>query len=611
VPIDIPIDGPTAVPDLTHHQLSWTDFDEVARCGGGLGVVRQLRRAERSRRLLLLRALVDQTTKTSDSFGPLPPTETAWELLERVEHKAPEMLDLILAHPYTGTWAGYVTRLLRDQITGVLPLWMHVGHLHALAAAAGIRAGVEFDAHIPVWHGDAILPTLGSARLPTAATWSVAHVRAERGTVTVSDETGQVRLPAPYSADAPGWWGVRGISVTAGGSPLSLRLDDVDPYRGLREPVPPQRLTEGQVADWRRLVDGAWQLLVTHVPELADELTAGLDSVVPRPAVRFRSRSASTEEAFGSAVISQPVDPMSLAATLVHEFQHIKFGGVLHLTRLYDDDGSERCYVPWRDDPRPIAGVLQGVYAFFGMTMFWRALAAATPGHRLALFEFAHRRQQTQRAITALRDDPALTPAGLRFVAVVAEQLNQWRDEPVPADIADAVAMVAADHHAGWRIRHVRPNPDTVAELAAAWLAGQAPPTAWLATDRTPTPVPDGAWSQARADLFRLTIASADRSSVPCRADVPESTTADIALVGGRIVDAVRTYRAELAADADRPASWVGLGLALSRLGTGPAGRALLHHPEVVRAVHRAVRTQAARPPVPDDLAAWIGRFTH
>ncbi|HEX5404506.1 MAG TPA: HEXXH motif domain-containing protein [Pseudonocardiaceae bacterium] len=606
MPTDTLIADPAAVPDLTHHQLSWADFDEVARGGGSLSVMRQLRRAERSRRLLLLRALVDQTTKKPDVFGPLPPAETAWELLERVEHKAPEMLDLILAHPYTGTWAGYVTRLLSDQITGVQPLWMHVGHLHALAAAAGIRAGVEFEAQIPVWHGEAILPTLGLVRLHTDTAWSVAWVRAGHG-VSVGDKKREVRLPGRYAEDTPGWWGVRGISAQAGRHTLAVRLDDVDPYRGLREPIAPERLTADQVAEWRMLLGDAWRLLVAHVPDLAAALAAGLDSVVPRPAVPFRSRSASTEEAFGSAVISQPVDPMSLAATLVHEFQHIRLGGVLHMTRLYDDDDSERCYTPWRDDPRPIAGVLQGTYAFYGMTMFWRALAAAMPGNRLALFEFAHRREQTRRTIEWLRHDPALTLAGHRFVGVVAAQLGQWQHDQVPADIAEAVATVIADHYAGWRIRHVRPNRDTVAELAAAWLAGRPPPLTGLDTDRPPTPVPDGGWATGRADLIRITSTSTTRASVR----VPDVTAADLALVDGRLVDAVRAYRAELAAEPDRPASWIGLGLALSRLGTGPAAHSLLHNPELVRAVHRTVRTSTARPATPDDLAAWIGRFTH
>lgn len=609
------MEGHTASDGFALHRLSWVDFDHLARGEGGASVVLQLRSMERSRRLLLLRALVEETTKIPELFGPLPPSEEAWELLARVQEKAPSTLDLILAHPYTGTWAGYTTRLLRNRITGVCPMWMHVGHLHALAAAAAIHAGLDFHTHIPLWNGGAMLPTLGLVQLTTGSLWSVAEVRSERGQVEVGNDAATVRLPPALAADAPGWWGIQRLTMRMGEHVLSVRLDDLDPYRGLYEPVPPQRLGPTEVDAWRVLLDEAWHLIVHHLPDIADALPAGLDSLVPRPAVPFRIASSSTGEGFGSAIISRPPDAASLAATLVHEFHHIRLGGLLHLTRLHEEDPRERFYTPWRDDPRPIGGVLQGVYAFFGVTAFWRALARAGTGEpdRRAAFEFAYWREQTWRVLRTLREDPVLTPAGCRFVDGIAERLGPWQDEPVPADLGALVAAVAADHYAGWRLSYLRPDPGTAADLADDWLAGRTPPAATqLGTDRAPTPVPDGSWSSARTDLIRLSVADpSDGRNALSRiwSSVPGATAADFAYVTGRPIDAARGYRAELAADADCPAAWVGLGLALSGLGVTPAAQALLHYPEVVRAVHRRIRTRTQTVPAPEDLAAWIGRF--
>ncbi|MGH3899076.1 MAG: HEXXH motif domain-containing protein [Pseudonocardiaceae bacterium] len=615
----MPIEDPTESDGFALHRLSWPDFDHLARGEDGAGVVLRLRRAERSRRLLLLRALVDETSKTPELFGPLPPSEDAWELLARVQEKAPSALELILAHPYTGTWAGYTTRLLHGRITGVCPMWMHVGHMHALAAAAAIHAGLTFHTHIPVWNGGAMLPTLGLAQLAAESAWSVAEVRSERGQVEVGNETGQVPLPSDIAAVAAGWRGIRRLTARAGGHVLSVRLDDLDPYRDLYEPVLPQRLDTTEVAAWRELLDQAWRLIVHHLPNIADALPAGLDSLVPRPAVPFRMPSASTGEAFGSAIIARPPDAASLAATLVHEFQHIRLGGLLHLTRLHEKDQRERFYTPWREDPRPISGVLQGVYAFFGVTAFWRALTrtgAGTPDRRAA-FEFAHWRAQTWHVLRLLRDDPVLSPAGHRFVNGIAERLGPWQDEPVPADLGALVTAVGADHYAGWRIRYIRPDSGMVAGLADTWMAGGPCPIATqLDADQAPTPVPDGSWSSARADLVRLSVGDPTNSgnmnmlSKTWR-DVPGATAADFAYVTGRFTDAARGYRAELAAEPDRPTSWVGLGLALSGLGVAPAARALLHYPEVVRAVHRRIRVHMATAPTPEDLAAWIGRSTY
>jgi hypothetical protein len=88
---------------------------------------------------------------------------------------------------------------------------------------------------------------------------------------------------------------------------------------------------------------------------------------------------------------------------------------------------------------------------------------------------------------------------------------------------------------------------------------------------------------------------------------IPDATASDYAYATGRFTEAENGYRRELAADPDRPASWVGLGLALAARGTGPAGRALLHYPELVRATHRTIRN-APTAPAPDELADWIGR---
>jgi HEXXH motif-containing protein len=592
------------------HRLAWTDLDRLARGGGGAGLVRRLRHAERSRRLLLLRALVEEVAKNPELSGPLPPPESAWELLVRVQEKSPAALERMLAHPYTGFWESYTMRLLRNRTTGVCPLWVHIGHINAIGAAAAIRAELDFHIEVPLWDGCAMLPTLGLARLPARSRWSVAQVCAGQGLVTVSSEDARVRVQRQPSPDVPDWWEVRRLAVRAGGRGLSVQLDDLDPYRGLFEPVPPQRLDAAEVDTWRSLLDEAWRLIVRYRPGLADAMAAGLDSLVPRPATPFRLPSASTGEAFGSAIIGLPTDAASLAATLVHEFQHILLGGIFHLTPLHAADHRERFYTGWRDDPRPIGGVLQGVYAFFGVSAFWRALARAGTGatRRRAAFEFAYWRGETWRTLCELRTDPSLTPAGHRFVDGVAEVLGPWQNEPVPADLSHDAAALAADHYAGWRMRFVRPDPATVATIADAWRAGRSRLGAIAApNDRSPTPVPDGSWSRARADLIRLRLTQPRDAVEQMWPTIPDATASDYAYATGRFTEAENGYRRELAADPDRPASWVGLGLALAARGTGPAGRALLHYPELVRATHRTIRN-APTAPAPDELADWIGR---
>ncbi|MGH3878139.1 MAG: aKG-HExxH-type peptide beta-hydroxylase [Actinophytocola sp.] len=593
------------------HSLSWDDFDAFARLDANAVMVRRLRRAERSRRKLLLHALLEDSAKIPGLVGPLSPLEVVWELLARVEYASPRSLDRLIAHPYTGSWAGYTTRLLRDRIDGVCPLWMHLGHVHALAAAAAMDAGLDFEIDVPMWQGSVALPSLGMARLSMSSAFSTAVVRGAAGRYTVTGEHGSVRLPRPLDVDAEGWWSVRRLRTRAGGFRFSVRLDDVDPYRGLYEPVPPRRLAGPEVDQWMRLVDEACRLVVDHVPDLAESMPIGLVSLVPAPQVPYRNPSASTSEAFGSALVSRPTDGAALAATLIHEYQHIVLGGVLHLTRINGDDPRERIYVPWRDDPRPLSGAVQGVYAFAGVTRFWRELAAGGDAAmaRRAAFEFAHWRRQTWRVLTVLRADSALNDAGRRFFDGLAERLGPWQDEPVPRDVADLAVAVGADHRAGWRIRYLRPSPDEVARLARAWVAGEPrPPLTFAATELSPTPVPDGSWSPARTDLVRLGLGEGASRSTDGLATVADATEADVAYAAGRYREAADGYRTELVADPDRPTPLVGLGLALAARGPSAAGRALLHRPELVRAVHRTLRERTGHRPTPERVAAWIGQ---
>ncbi|MEU0532837.1 HEXXH motif domain-containing protein [Amycolatopsis tolypomycina] len=594
--------------ELPVHRIGTADFDAIANGTGDIGAMRLLREAERSRRLLLLRAITDLVAKDPAARGPLPHPDEAWDLLARVQNIAPEAVDLLLGHPYTGTWAGYTIRLLRKQITGVCPLWVHTGHLQALAAAAAIRAGLDFTATIPVWAGTAMLPGLGVARFRADTEWMVAEVRRAGAVLELDNGRQVVRAPADPAAEGPGWWGLREVTAMSGDRVLSVRLDDLDPYRGSFEPVLPQRIPAEELTRWAHLLDGAWRLIVRCLPDTADAFPVGFSSLVPRPMQPFRTTSASSGEAFGSAVISRPADAASLAASLVHEFQHNRLSGLMHLRLLHGDDPAERFYTAWRDDPRPIGGVFQGVYAFFGVTAFWRALARLEdePFRPIAEFEFAYWRQAVWQVLDVLRADPWLTIDGRRFLRRIAEQLRPWLREPVPTPQATAASAALLDHYAGWRLRHLRPDPLVVRTLAEAWSAGRPRPALGFLPDADPTPVPDGRWHHARLDLTRLALAD-PAGFVRHRQDVPDATTADFAYVSGQFAQAAEGYRAELSADPDSPTAWTGLGLALSRSATGPAGSVLLHQPELVRAVHRLLAADGAAPDTPDELASWLG----
>lgn len=592
-----------------YHEISWNRFDALACGRTSPEIVRLLQRAELSRVLLLLRAILEQAVRHPEvTRGPLPPPDTAWDLLTRVQERAPAALDAVLAYPYVGSWASHTLRRLRGRASEQCPLWVHVGHLHSLAAVAAIRAGLDVHLQVPARDGAVTLPTMGlalpSATVSTSALpatrWSVAEISSSGGRTEIRDGGACVCLPDDPADDTPGWWGLRSVDIRAGKSTLSVRLDDLDPYRGIYGPLEPRRLDNAELRVWRGLLTDAWELVCLHLPERAEALCVGLRALVPLPPHR-RGVSASSSEAFGGAHVARPTEPSALAATLVHEFQHIQLGGLLHLVKLHEDDQSLRFYSPWRDDPRPLGGLVQGVYAFFGVTEFWRALSGTTDNRlrRTATFEYARWRAPTWQALRTLQDDQYLTEAGRRFFDGVATRLSTWQDEPLPADVTTAADAVAVDHMAGWKLRHLRPDPALVAGIVRAW------PTASTAAGIPTAADPDGPWSHARADLILRSVEGACARPDCGDTENIEATPADRAYAEGRHADAERAYRAELAADPDCPTSWIGFALAWSSVQPGPGATLLLQRPELVRAVHRELRAVPA-PPEPDVLATWI-----
>ncbi|MEU7382208.1 MULTISPECIES: aKG-HExxH-type peptide beta-hydroxylase [unclassified Streptomyces] len=601
---------------LTSHRISWSTVDAIARGTSGPGVVREIRNAERSRTLLLLRAIRDEAAASPQSTGPLPPPESAWQLLDHVQQTAPAALESVLSYPYVAGWAGFtLRRLRRGHPTDPAPAWVHLGHLHGVAAAAALHAGMDVDVRVPARNGTVPLPTLGLARSPAEpeARWSVARVVSRDGTSRVEMDGGTVRLPADLGQDAPGWWALRRLECGEGAHALSVRLDDLDPYRGLYETLDPHRLEDAEVVTWQAMLDEAWHLIRRHLSGRADAMSAGLDAIAPYPFTsRFPLISASSGEAFAGMAVARPHAAEDLAEILVHEFQHILLGGLLRLVPLIrrDEQAEERrFYAPWRDDPRPAAGLLQGVCAFFGVTEFWRAALGSRDDVIAdgAAFACARWERPTREAVRTLRADPSLTEAGSRFLQAIEERFSAWEEAPPvtpPHTAALTGNTVAADHRAGWRLRHLRPDPSAVADLARAWQKDPGANTVLRYTE-TLVPQPDGPWSLARADLLRRTARAGSSSLDPDLAASTGATAADLALAERRWADAMDGYRAELADDPDRPSSWIGLALAWSSLEPGPGAALLLRRPQLVRAVHRRLRAKPGAPQ-PEALATWL-----
>ena len=587
-------------------ELDESSFEELAAGCGSPAVVGRLLRGEFSRRLVMLRAFLDAAPEHSGRLGPLAPVEDAWQALERAEKRDAGAVAAVLMHPQVGSWLAYVLRRHRGGAESPAPSYVDFGQIHAVAIAASAAAGQAYQAMVPLRAGRVMLPRLGMATFGDCADWDVAEAGTADGRIWLRRGAERIDVPTAGS-DSPGWWPLRRVTV-GDDVRLTVWLDDLDPLRDLADPVAPDRLSRAEFQRWADLLRDAWSILVDQQRATAEALAVAVTSLVPLPRGNgWGTRSASTGDAFGAIMCSPPTDPVTLAVSLAHEFMHIKLGGLMHLVTLTQDSGKAYLYAPWRDDPRPAGGLLQGIYAFFGIATFWRQRRAA--GDATGDFEYAYTRAQTREALDIALGDGTLTAHGRRFAERLAAAMGDWTADDVDEEALRLAALVADSHRAGWRIRHCRPRREDIAALVRAWTA-DAPGRIDLGSSEV---LPDPGmhrWSAARLGLARRRIVAPDRQAEARDEDWGAALTdADLALFAGEPLKAADGFTEQIATDPESFDAWTGLALALAADDLAPAHAAttLLDRPEVVIAVHREV---GADHHTPAQVAAWIGAHT-
>lgn len=578
-----------------------------------------------------------------DAVGPLAPLEQAWELLSASERQSRAVTDDLLLLPETGVWLQHTLRRLHEAPAppdADPPLWLDTGQLHLIAAACGIRTGLPFSLRLPSRAGTVWLPSLGLATLPGTAGPGAVRAEFDGDALTLGHGGETLHVPLPSRADTPGWQPPTRLVLELPEGPKDLQLNDLGPYRILSA-APAGRLppSSGEQADrWAELLGRAWPLLRRADPQAAEDVAACLRSIEPLPpSTPFRWHSATMRDGMGGLAASAPTgsEPAAVpqfAAILTHEVQHSKLSALMHMYSLHTQENQARLYAPWRDDPRPLSGMLHGVYAFTAVARFWRGyvLSGAAPPDEatLAHFEFALRRNQLLRVLPPLGEDPELTRLGRRLLGQLTETASDWTDASVPTSLLTAAERAADDHAVSWRLHHLAPDPSLVAEMAHDWItAGRTGRP--LSRHGCPAPrlVPDPTARNldARAVLARMRLmkpALAKLRATPERlaSTVEGARPADLLLVSGQVTAAWELYAQEITAGPgpapgggavfpSTAGAWAGLRLALGVSGEHrAAGRALLRCPELVRAVHRAIGEATGEPADPVAVAAWVGR---
>lgn len=593
-------DASADVPKLARHRLPRVVFEQL--CAGTIDneSAAAIQAGLHSRRRLLLCALLDTVASVPDIAGPLNDPSDVWHVLAAVDDEHPAVVEEILTHPTVGVWVIRTLAKARGAKPDLIPLWTDLGYFHCLTAAAAIRTGVPCELRLPVTHGVVTLPTVGQVQVPGSFPIGFVELTARAGEVTLTARNMPV-IKFAVGKRAGGFIPVHRHRSEASGLVLDIEIDDCDPYREFSAPAAPSRLDEIEAAHWCKQITEAWQILALWHRAHALELNTSLRTLIPIPSVGLTGASSSA--AFGAIALGPADTATSLAETLLHEVQHSRLNALFDMLRLHDDDGVARWYAPWRDDPRPLAGVLHGIYAFIAAVVYGMVQRDLVPEMeaRAVNLKFALRRCQTREAVTALRATEELTDLGRALVSAVDKRLARTEKVDLPPGLAELVTTITDDHRMIWRLRHIRLRRSDATRLAVSWLDKHPPPPVHdpeatvITSSRAMEPMP-------RLELLRMqALDPSELVAVPRGCPV-----GDGALVMGDHIGAKAAYLARIRALPNDVQAWAGLGLVLRSLRTHRAASALKSRPEVVYTVYQELLSMGELPD-PVGLATWLG----
>lgn len=588
-------------------------------------VIRRLRAGQVGKHSLLIEALA-RVVSESGRQADAEMVRAAVALLAEIQSARPDVVADVLALPHIGFWAADCLTRLRGvnadhQLLARTPSRAELGHLASLAVTAALRAGHASELAVPMLDGAVSFPGLGFSQLAAKGEsgWALARLTGDDATATSGYAT--TDLPTGDAANEQSgpasWTPVPRLRLQADGVELDVIMETRDPFLARLGRVASPWSSE-VMHTWKELTAGAWRILVRHYRPMAIALAGGLSTLVPlrRPA-SGRPVSASSGWAWGAIALSLPDDSLSLAETLVHEMQHLVLSAVEDVTPLIYADEQRVFYAPWRDDPRPLPGLLQGCYAYLGVTALWRRLrAVGSPSCRLrGNVEFARRRLSTMAVADTLATTGALTETGQAFVSRMRDQLASWQGDTVPP-VHEATAIeLAAAHLLRWRLVHVRPDYQVVDVLVQAWLSGAPSGPAGLSLrcaiapiGLAPTAVAAPAVPESDPLARLLERRYLDSAKVPGRPQELETIDlADAAFLRGDSGLALAGYGRRIS-DGNGIDGWIGLILTWCRLAGEAKGGLGIPRPELAFAVYQRIRELDQAVPRADVLISWLSR---
>ncbi len=283
----------------------------------------------------------------------------------------------------------------------------------------------------------AFVPTANPWSIPSTP-WSVSAARSLRitgvdstGRLCAQTDTGDVELSLHENTCLPD----RGISIfhapvlIYGENEIHLNPHalDVPGLTAISTVVP-----VGVEFQWQHAacVQRALDAMKRYDPSSFDQFVASMRVIALKPEAEGTVYNTSCSRLPGAAIFTAFKHPLVMADDLIHEFRHNQLFAIEDVTPFFDKTrvdpiGDPTYYSPWRDDPRPLYGLLHALYAFTPVCRFWlnvfRCEKTIQQDREYAQNRVARLQVQLHVTMAQLADDAAFT----EFGQVLFDELSQ------------------------------------------------------------------------------------------------------------------------------------------------------------------------------------------
>jgi hypothetical protein len=181
--------------------------------------------------------------------------------------------------------------------------------------------------------------------------------------------------------------------------------------------------------------------------------------------------------------------------------------------------------------------------------------------------------------------------------------INSWLEQPVAASVEAVALEIATEHQLRWRLANLMPEQQTIRALADAWKANRQ-----ISVDPTTTRMHAASSAASalkdRSRLLESQFLNPD-STVHETNDFSYVDAGDVALLRGEDVRARDEFLREISESGHLDA-WIGLMLALRRIGVLDGSLSTQHPIEVIVAVHEYIRSRRGKPSDIQSMVLWI-----